>query len=180
MKARIIILIIVLAPVLASAQKSDTVMAPIKKDFFPLEVGNKYIYEIRAGFKKRKIIGYDTVIVINKSIEEGYNVFKLNNGVVYYVKNDSVFSINFLESQDHNYNLLYFPTKNERHEVWMGSCSIKWVETTYLPTYKVGNRTYTNCYKFSEQKVIIIASGIGIIQTLYNGESSELIYTELK
>ena len=111
MKSRIIILFIFLLPIPVSAQETETIINPIKKEFFPLEVGNKYIYAIKSGNKKRKIIGYDTVIVISKSIEEGYNVFKLNNGRVYYLKNDSVFSINYLEFQGHDYNLLYFPTK---------------------------------------------------------------------
>ena len=61
-----------------------------------------------------------------------------------------------------------------------GSCGAIWVETEYLPTYKIGNKIFANCYKFHETKVTIIADGIGIIQTLYNGESRELIYMELK
>lgn len=180
MKIIFIILFISLAPILSSAQKKNSTPASIRKDFFPLEVGNSYIYAIKSVNKKKKTIGYDTVIVTNKSVEEGYNVFKLNNGTVYFVKSDTVFSINFLESRGHNYNPLYFPTKNSKHSMWMGSCGIKWVETTYLPSYKIGNKTYLNCYKFSEQKVIIIAAGIGIIQTLYNGEIRELVSVELK
>ena len=182
MEIRIIVLLLILTSGLAIAQASDTIIKPIKKEFFPLEVGNKYIYAIKTGFKRPKIIGHDTILVYSKFSEEDYHVFSLNNGKVYYLKGDSVYVINITEYKKYDYNLLYFPTKKSTHYMKNGSCGFKIIETSYLPTYKIGNKIYTNCYKFisGNNCVVVIAFGIGIIKTICNGESRELISIELK
>ncbi|MBC7695597.1 MAG: hypothetical protein H7141_09145 [Burkholderiales bacterium] len=163
-------------------QKSDTIIKPIKKEFFPLAVGNKYIYSIKSKNKKNNISGYDTVIVLNKSLEKGYKIFNLNNGIVYYLKNDSVFYRNPMEFQNHTYKPLYFETKDSYYPFFHGSCAVTRVETSFMASYKQDQKKYVNCYKFyfpSENKVVIVARGIGIIEMLQNGVTKKLLYIEL-
>ena len=182
MNAKIIILYVFFVPMLVFAQECDTIIKPIKNSFFPLEVGNKYIYSIRSGYKKRNFIGYDTVTVLNKSIEEGYAVFKLSNKIVYYLKNDTVFSLNQLEFRGHDYNLLYFPSKKSSFPVLNGSCGFNFIESSFIPLYKHDKKSYMNCYKFyfpRENKVVIIAQGIGIIEIFQNGITKMLVCAEL-
>lgn len=184
MEIRIIVLLLILTSGLTIAQASDTIIKPIKKEFFPLEVGNKYIYEIKT---RRKVLRYDTVEIIVKFKLGNYTGFGFKNDVTYFMKGDSIYQKYPHQSgQSFGYNLLYYQTyRDSEYPYFIGDCVITTVYSSYLKTYKIGNKIYKNCFKFSFNNgewpsAVIIAYGIGIIQTIKNGEFRNLIAIDLK
>lgn len=173
-------LVFILNTLLSQEQQ---IIEPIKDLFFPLEVGNKYIYEVRT---HRKILRYDTVVISVKFKLGNYTGFSFNNDATYFLRGDSVYQKYPHEiKQSFGYNLLYYPTyKDSQYPYFEGDCTHFQVYSSYLKTYKIGNKIYKNCFKFlfdrERPEAVIIAFGIGIIQTIKNGEFRNLIQVNLK
>lgn len=150
------------------------------KSFFPLETGNSYVYETRKGKNK----SYDTLKIINKYFKNGFTVFEFSNHETYFVKNDSLFTPNYLEAGQETYNLIYYPTTETKNSpFWSGSCISSFIEASHLNKYKTHLSTFENCYRFyfpTQNKVVIIAHGIGIIQIFQNGIYKDLIDYKLQ
>jgi hypothetical protein len=129
---------------------------------------------------------YDSLTIIRKFDSDNFKGFVFNNGVIFFVKGDSIYQkYPHRVIQSFGYNLLYYPTyKDSEYPYFEGDCTHFQVYSSYLKTYKIGNKIYNNCFKFSFNRertnVVIIAYGIGIIQTIENGEFRNLVRTDLK
>ena len=166
--------------------QNTNIITQTKKQFFPLEIGNKYYYATLDGRKYRDTIKLDTSIIIDKHFYKEYTVYSFNNRLEYYVKNDSVFSSGYGQDGHFMPNLLYYKVKNTaQHYLHQGSCGIYGtVDVTHMNTCNIENTIYKDCYKFlfcSENcSETIIAFGIGILQTIRNGKKTVLTAVELK
>lgn len=179
-----IIITLFLVFILNSLQSQEQqIIEPIKNVFFPLEVGNIYVYEVR---NRKKVLCYDSTTIVRKFDADNFKGFTFYNKGTYFVKGDSIYiKYPHEQKQSFGYNLLYYPTyKDSEYPYFEGDCTHFQVYSSYLKTYKIGNKIYKNCFKFSFNKdrpnVVIIAYGIGIIQTIENGEFRNLIRVDLK
>jgi hypothetical protein len=138
----ILILVVLINSCIRTA-KIEKVL-PVKDQFFPLNVGNINIYNKMGGLFYHKIIGHDTIRVLNKSVYKDFDVYTLSNDQIYYLKNDSVYYRYFDEE---NEPVIYFwaAKKYEKKELLIDHhICCRRIEMMPIGDYKIGNKLYTN------------------------------------
>jgi hypothetical protein len=159
----LIILICLSKSIYAQEIKIDTIVGD-KKHFIPLDTCYYNVYNIMGGFKNNKIQGTDTMFITKKPDWNGYSSYAFSNFGDFLVRNDSL-----LQPDMHSVILYYWPVKKiEEKRVAIGGDGCCATHTSEpIGYYKIGNRVYANCYKFSIQMEfnfqVIIAYGIGVI-----------------
>lgn len=162
-KVFLFILICLSASIYAQETKIDTIVGD-KKHFIPLDTCYYNVYTLMSGFKNKKIKGTDTIFISKKPDWKGYSSYMFSNFGVFLVRNDSLF-----QPDMHSVILYYWPVKKlEEKRVAIGGDGCCATHTSEpIGYYKIGNRVYANCYKFSIQMEfnyqVIIAQGIGVI-----------------
>lgn len=183
----LIILICLSASIYAQETKIDTIVGD-KKHFIPLDTCYYNVYTLMSGFKNKKIKGTDTIFISKKLDWKSYSTYWFKNFGAFLVRNDTLFSADVAGPMGGDLiRPIYWSVKknDERHISCGGDaiCGTQYSEP--IGYYKIGNKVYANCYKFSFQshfsgQIVIIAYGIGII-SISNGNGVKILSSvELK
>lgn len=169
MKAYLITIFYLISLFSFGQEKSLDTIVGSSKEFFPIDSCFNYIYATISGVKNKKIDYYDTVAINHISNWRDYKVIQLSGHRQLLSRHDSIFYMEPTQNGQMEIILLYWPVKHkDTRPIILGGDAIGGKQySEAIGYYRINNKVYSNCYKFTRQmefnEVIIISNGIGII-----------------
>jgi hypothetical protein len=148
--------------------------------FFPMKVGNIYVYANMGGLRSNKIVSIDTIVVTHAEDHGRFTRFHMSDKSCYDLDRGIVVMEVSTMTGDRFNNILFCPVARDTVLDISDGCAI-WahVRARRLDSHRVGGIVYRNCYEYifdsENDGYYVIAHGVGIVERVWNRKRSILL-----